>query len=352
VILAAVAAAAGGAWYVVRTRAAERADALRAAETARPADALPALLRVLENAPDDPEVLEAVIRLTARTGTVGEVDPYLDRLVALRPADDGLLRLRFRGRVRFGLREPALADARRILKLRPDDHDTRLTAGELAVSLGRYAEAEADFRYLLDHSPLPPAVPGAALANCYRLRGDRAAAEAALAKYAPAGDPPRAGVIRGVLQADAGRYEDAVATLRAALPAAAGDDRALGLYHLALSLEHLGRGDEARAAFDALAADERARRLTSDAAQRDDPAAQVQAARANLAADRPQEAVRLLESALRRTGDDPAALGLLADAYARLKRPDLAAAAKRRAAAAPPPPPRRPPGPAVGCYGN
>gem|GEM_PF-2012348 len=337
VIAVAVAAASlgFGAWIGGRAylHSAERVDALTQAKT-DPGKALPALHRCLERAPDDPDLLLAVMNAMTATGAhAPDIEPYLDRLCAARPDDPVPLRMRVDMRERFGRFDEALADARRVLELDPQDHRTRRTACRIALGLGRYDEAERDLGLLLDTSPLPRNELGTLLARVHLGRGDRVAAQAALDQYAPVGDNyPPAQILRGSMLYDAGQTDEAVRVLTAAVDRAAPEDRPNALYHLALALSRAGREDEARRAFDRLEAEYRATRLGTDARQRGgDMPAQVRAARAWLSAGNPEAAREILEQALARLGETPDALHALAECYDKLGRADLAAAARDRA---------------------
>jgi len=69
-----------------------------------------------------------------------------------RPGDPVELRLRFciaQALSESGQPEPALAELRKILQLRPGDHEARLRVGMLSLDLGRMAEAEAAARAAL-----------------------------------------------------------------------------------------------------------------------------------------------------------------------------------------------------------
>ena len=324
-----------GAWIGGRAylHSAERVDALTQAKT-DPGKALPALHRCLERAPDDPDLLLAVMNAMTATGAhAPDIEPYLDRLCAARPDDPVPLRMRVDMRERFGRFDEALADARRVLELDPQDHRTRRTACRIALGLGRYDEAERDLGLLLDTSPLPRNELGTLLARVHLGRGDRVAAQAALDQYAPVGDNyPPAQILRGSMLYDAGQTDEAVRVLTAAVDRAAPEDRPNALYHLALALSRAGREDEARRAFDRLEAEYRATRLGTDARQRGgDMPAQVRAARAWLSAGNPEAAREILEQALARLGETPDALHALAECYDKLGRADLAAAARDRA---------------------
>jgi tetratricopeptide (TPR) repeat protein len=322
VSLAVLAAVGVGAWYAHRawTRSEERDAALKLARDGRHGEALPALTAVLARDPDDADVLEAVIVARVRTeGLRVDLEPDLDRLCALRPDDPAPFRVRAELRNRMSRKDDALADALRVLELAPDDHAVRKFAAWLAVELGKRDVAERELGKLLADSKYPKAELGTRLALARWQAGDLAGARAALDEHAPPG--AAAGlVLRGVLDYEAGRFEQAVAELRAADPADDGE-RQFALNYLGLALARLGRADESREAFDRLHAHYRAVRYAEDAGQRPgDMAAQVRAARANLAVGKPAEAAHILEQALARIGEDAEARAVLAEATEALRK--------------------------------
>jgi predicted Zn-dependent protease len=252
---------------------------------------------------------------------VVELEPDVDRLCALRPDDPAPLRVRADLRNRLARKDDALADAVRVIELAPEDHGTRKLAAWLAADLGKRDVVEREIGKLLAGSPYPKSELGAKLAVARWQAGDLAGAREALERYVPP-DSGAGRMLRGVLDYEAGRYEHAAEALRGLDPA---DDseRQFVLNYLGLALARLGREEESRAAFDRLNAHYRAARYAQDADQRpNDMAAQVRAARANLAAGKPAQAARILEEALARIGEDADARAALAEARAKLGKPD------------------------------
>jgi len=127
-----------------------------------------------------------------------------------------------------------------------------------------------------------------------------------------------------VVQA-AGRHAEAVLLLRT-LADSSPEYRQFALFRLAQSQTALGREDDARRSLDELEKLKARARIIVDAAQQpDDLAAQLRAAEVLLADGKAGEAAALLERAIFRIGKDPKAVRLLAVAYRKLDRPDLAA---------------------------
>jgi tetratricopeptide (TPR) repeat protein len=311
-----------------------RVAALTLAEGNHPAEALSALEAILARDPHDVEVLSAIISARIRSsGLAIDQEPLLDRLCALTPNDPTPLRIRSELRGRIGRKADALADALTVVELEPNDHATRRRAAWLAVDLGEREMAERELAHLLAHSPYPKTELGTRLALARWQAGDAAGAREVLDHYAPPGTSAGA-VLRGVLEYEAGRFPEAIAILESAEPADDGE-RQFALNYLGLALARLGRAVESKATFDRLSTVYRAVRAAEDAAQRpDDLSAQLAAARANLAANKAIEAARIAEAAVTRHGDDVEALTIIAEAYEKLRRPDMATIAKQRAAKA------------------
>lgn len=311
-----------------------RVVALKLAEGNRPTEAIPVLEAILARNPHDAEVLSAMISARIRSrGLAIDQEPELDRLCSLSPNDPTPLRIRSELRVRIGRKADALADALRVVELEPNDHTTRRRAAWLAVDLGERELAERELTHLLRDSPYSKAELGTRLALARWQAGDQVGAKEALDRYAPPGTPAGA-VLRGVLEYEAGRFQEAVTLLASTDPTDDGE-RQFALNYLGLAQARLGRMDESKATFDRLNTVYRAVRAAEDAAQRpDDLHAQLAAARANLAANKATEAARIAEAAATRHGDNADTYLIIAEAYEKLHRPDLATIAKQRAASA------------------
>jgi hypothetical protein len=311
-----------------------RVAALKLAEGPRPADAIPALEAILARNPDDVEVLSAMISARIRSrGLAIDQEPDLDRLCSLSPGDPTPLRIRSELRVRIGRKADALADALRVVELEPNDHTTRRRAAWLAVDLGERDIAERELTLLLRDSPYSKAELGTRLALARWQAGDQAGAKEALDHYAPPGTPAGT-VLRGVLEYEAGRFQEAETLLASTDPEDDGE-RQFALNYLGLAQARLGRTEESKATFERLSTVYRAVRAAEDAAQRpEDFSTQLAAARANLVANKATEAARIAEAAVTRHGDDADAFLIIAEAYEKLRRPDLATIAKQRAAKA------------------
>ncbi len=325
--VALVALAAGG-WYYARERerGAERVAALAAAHDQRP-DAGERLTACLTHDPNDTEVLETLVVWSLRSGVpFALVEPHLDRLCELQPANPAPWRTRASQRIRNGRLAEGIADGLRALELDPNDHATRKVVATVAAENGDHALAAREFGRLLDSSPLPPDESAASLVRVHLQAGDVARAEQVLDRYFPAARPGAEGrFLRGLVHQAAGRHAEAIAELRAAADQSAPEHRPRALFALAKSLSAVGRDDDARKALDELDAVQARERAILDARQRpDDLNCQVRAAEAHLADGKPKEAAELLERATAKLGRTPAATAVLARAYRQLGREDLA----------------------------
>jgi tetratricopeptide (TPR) repeat protein len=218
-----------------------------------------------------------------------------------------------------------IADGLRALDLDPADQSTRKLVATAALEAGDHAAAVRELGRLLDSSPRPPDGVPALLVRAHLQAGDAAGAERALDRHFPAAwTDPEGRLLRGLVRQAAGRHAEAAPLLRAAADQSP-EHRAAALYALARSLAAAGRDDDARKALDELDAVQVRERAILDADQRpDDLAAQVRAAEAHLADGKPTEAAGLLERAVAKLGRSPDAVAVLARAYRRLGREDLA----------------------------
>jgi tetratricopeptide (TPR) repeat protein len=315
-----------GGWLLARerARAADRSASLAAAHDQRP-DAGEKLTACLARDPDDVEVLETLVVWSLRGGApFAQVEPHLDRLCELKPADPGPWRTRAGRRIRAGRVEEGIADGLRALELSPGDSETLELVATTALDAGDPALAVRVLGPRLESSPRPPDDLAALLVRAHLQAGDVGQAERAIDRFFPAarGDA-RGRLLRGLVHQAAGRHADAVPLLRAA--GQSSDHRSAALFALAKSLSALGREEDARQALDELDAAQARVRAVLDAQQRpDDLTAQVRAAEAHLADGKPAEAAALLERATATLGRSPEATAVQARAYRQLGREDLA----------------------------
>jgi tetratricopeptide (TPR) repeat protein len=318
--------------YRAAARSAERSEALRLAEQRKYAEAVPRLRAVLERDPGDAEALQRLVESLIASGALrADVLPYLDRWCDLRRDDPRPFLLRMDALAALGRNDEALADARRVIELRPGQSGAHWTAARLLRDAGRYDEADVEC------AALPatdwPLFEVLALRTQIRLeKGDLGGASETLAElFAERPDFEPAVLYRGILRQKQGHFREAAEDLAAAARSEVPQMRQPALYYLGLALTGAGRSEEARAAFDRLAKDQVATRARVDAGQLpDDVTQQTRAARALRDAGRPGEAAEFLEAAVARLGASPAELALLAECYDKQGRPDLAEQARRR----------------------
>ncbi len=337
--LGAVALAVAATGFVYRSWAsgADRRAALAAAESAPPAEALPALRAVLDRHPTDPQLLRATTLATIRAGAApADAEPLAARWAEAAPDDPEPHRVRFDLlRVMHRADEAAAAGARAAALL-PTDYPTRARLAQMYLQVGRPADAARELTALLAVPGLPHDALAVGLAKAEADAGDPAAAARRLdALLARAPAHPEGLSLRATLHLRAGEYEAAVAAARRSRPADA-QDRETVCYTLASALDRLGRADEAAATLATLRAIQDAARFSTDARARpDDLAFQVRAAEARLAAGDPGGGAEILRAAFARSVPSRPALDLLARCYDRLNLPGAAAEARGRAATLP-----------------
>ncbi|MDB5310029.1 MAG: cellulose synthase subunit BcsC [Gemmataceae bacterium] len=330
----------GGYYYLSRvaTLSDERRHALALAEDGHPQQAVPLLLGCLIRAPDDPDLLRALVKGMTRAGAQPEeIEPYTDRWCRAQPHDPEpfLSQLDVRQRLHRPA-EDLIRPAEQVLAIVPDDQKTRLRLAGLYFLVGRYNDTVRECNRLLEAPPIPPAEIRVALARAEAARGNPVEAGVLLDRVlGETADQPDALLLRGIVYQQAGEYPRAVDTLRRVRPRNT-DERVLLLHHLGQALTRTGHPDEAKTVFDQLTLVQRATYALGDARQRpSDRGLQLRAAETLLAIGEPDEARRVLESFLNRTGPDRAVLSLLAECHDRLGRPDLARAVRTRTAQIP-----------------
>ena len=304
----------------------ERSKALTLAEKGTPAAALPALLHSLENSPNDPDLLRAIVQTQIKAGVpIADVEPFTERLWRVRPDDPLTFWLRLVVLRQLGRLDDAAAAGERALQLDPNENATRAALAGIYLDLGRYPDAAREFRQLLRSSRDDASVDySLGLARAEWEQGNQTDAlqftESILQR-----NPGHAGALtlQGLIYFRAAEYARALVAFDRLTSADANQE--IVLYHRAQTLDRLGRAEDARALYLRLAAVQDARRFTSDAGQRpDDMGLQVRAAEAWLKAGEPDTARKALIDALARLGPHRAALLALAEAHRAAGQPELA----------------------------
>jgi tetratricopeptide (TPR) repeat protein len=242
----------------------------------------------------------------------------------------------------------ARADYLRVLELRPDDPRALLKVGLIAVAnRGDYDEAETYLTRCLGRDP-GNAEAALGLARCAYARGNLPAARAT-ARAVLAGDPRHAGaaLLLGMIEAEAGHDEEALAPLRVA--EAEGADRLSVHFQLAQVLRRLGRADEAdqhARRYSELREAHRAREAATRAAEQEPHNAdrEFEIGRLSMVVGEEDTAARQFLRALKEDPGHRPSHAALADYFARQSDPDAAALAeyhRRQAQRDAPPSPKR-----------
>jgi tetratricopeptide (TPR) repeat protein len=142
-------------------------------------------------------------------------------------------------------------------------------------------------------------------------------------------------MLRGLIDFQSEKYASALMHFQKARPTTS-SERVFLLYHIGVSLDRLGRVEEAKQAFGELRAVQSANRHGDDARQRpDDIDLQIRAAASYLAAKQPDAAYRLIQDALARTGGSRRLLLAMAESCDALGRTEEARQARLDAERAP-----------------
>jgi predicted Zn-dependent protease len=307
-----IALVAGGwfGWRLVRA-AHLREHALRLSGQGDFAAAEPFLRRAFEQDGRDAEVVRALALGYLRADQARNAEVYLNRWCDVQP--DRVEPHERRLELFLGMKhnDQAVAEARRLLQLKPDHRRAQQLLAMLLVQQGRHAEAEGVCRRFLQGAP-GEAVLLYYLAESCHGRGNDREAETILDSLLR--DQPRyhpALVLRAILYREAEQDEQAIPLLRQAL-ALAPANRLAGS-HLIQALARTGRAEEARRERDQMLRRVRAERALMDfRVQPDNLELGVKAGEALLEVGRPEEGLRLLEEVLARAPGNEAALRLRA----------------------------------------
>ena len=223
----------------------KRADALRACQHGRLAEAEPVLIEILNRRPDDMEVRDALARAYTFADRPADALPHLSKLLEDDPNHAVYLKLRMEQYGKLKQREEEYADALRLLELGSHDDKLRPAAMRMAFALGRFEESEELCRACLRHEPKDRGL-RMMLANIRRARGDDEDAEMIL-DHLLREDPKNysAPFLRGVLYDENGDSVLAVPLLRKVFNEDPSRKRTAG-YQLSLALGKIGQKEEAR----------------------------------------------------------------------------------------------------------
>lgn len=322
-------------WEAVREREA-REQALRAVQTRGFDAAEPLLKDVLDRHPDDAAIVRALALGTLAKGRFSDAEHYLSLWCDLQPARAEPLLRRLELWTTLQRVSEAIEDARNVLELEPDNFEIRHQRMLRLIEAGRYDEAEQECLLCERKLPDDPYLLYTR-ANINYRRGDSAKAETLLDRVlhdASLREHDRDGRttalalgLRAILYNDAGQPAKAVPLLRQVL--SANPKNQLARYHLSLALDRLGQQDEARK----LMAEHQAQDALNLWAQRGhepNPGLLVRAAEGLFGVGKADDAVSLLEKALKQDPACSAAHRLLADHYEKQGQPTKAAEHRRR----------------------
>lgn len=117
--------------------------AMQLVSAGRAADAKAALLRLAQQHPRDPMLLSVLIANLAATGDLDAALYYANRAVEVSGGSVAALTNRARIHLLAHRTDPAIADLRAALAIKPDDHDTRASLADILESNDRSDEALA-----------------------------------------------------------------------------------------------------------------------------------------------------------------------------------------------------------------
>jgi tetratricopeptide (TPR) repeat protein len=232
----------GGTWLARRS---ERRDALQLARQGEFAKAEPMLRRALDRQPNDVDVLKALAQGELSTDKLEEAEPHLTRWCELRSGETESFRRRIDLWLRLKRVPEAIADARRLLELDPDNDFIRQQLSQWLLMTGQLEDAEAQCRRCLQRQPGQPEL-SSRLATIYHEMGDNARAESLIDELLQQHPRlPTALLLRAILYDEAGAASKAIPILRQIIADQPGY-RLSARYYLSQALAHAGQTDEAR----------------------------------------------------------------------------------------------------------
>jgi tetratricopeptide (TPR) repeat protein len=304
-----------GVWIVRQAGAPDRGEALFLFEQREWAKAEPLLAELHRRAPEDLEVLKALSVVALNLNQEPQAAGYLQRWRQLDPHDPEPLQL---GMTLFRKHQQyrrALAYARELGELRPDDLDLREKLAELHFLERELSEAEKECRAILTRDPGRKRMV-TLLAQCLRDQ-ERPEEAAALLDGLLAADPEHTPALmaRALLWSEAGSPERAIPLLEKVVSLDPRRQRS-AKYHLSVALGRSGRHEEAAKVLAEV------RKLQdADILSEDSPASptnlelQIRAARAQDDIGNTAQAMAIAQEVLERDVDYAPAHVLLAELF-------------------------------------
>jgi Flp pilus assembly protein TadD len=202
------------------------------------------LQELMQEQPNDLEVLQALAAGYARTLRWHEAERAYTRLLEIQPDREDVRLEHGRSLLGAGSFDLAAADFREILRRSPSHFAARLLLSHCLLSNGQVAEAEAELRACRQLDPSHPE-PLVGLATCYIERGDFDQAQAFLSQALRA-DPSsaRALHLQGDLYLRRKRYDLAIRIFEQVVRMQPGEP--LGHLKLAQALDQSGDRDQAK----------------------------------------------------------------------------------------------------------
>ena len=315
----------------------ERREALRIAEKGDFSRSEPLLLRCAQRHPNYAAVAKELALGYVRAERFAEAEPYFECWCEANPSDPEPYTQRLTMWVKWNRLRNAVEDARRILKLQPDNRKLNQQLTRWLEIVGEFNEAEQECHRFLQLWPGDPWV--LFIQALVYQKTDRPREAAAIVDelisrtQRDIADFPEAYMLRGSLYLNANQLAEAIPWFRraAAIP---GPDQQSALYELAKALNQIGQSQEAEKVMkEARLLQERnfLRELTGETgSSRVSTSAQARLAEEMLNAGRSEDALRLLTRLLEKDPDCAAAHRVLADYYEKQGQSERAAEHRRR----------------------
>jgi predicted Zn-dependent protease len=310
-------------------RRSERRDALQLVRQGEFAKAEPMLHHALDRQPDDVDVLKALAQGELSTEKLDEAETHLDRWCDLRPGETEPFRRRIDLWLRLKRVPEAIADARHLLELDPDNDFIRQQLSQWLLMTGQLEDAEAQCRRCLQRQPGQPELRNR-LATVYHEMGDNARAESLVEELLQQHPRlPAARLLRAILYDEAGDATKAIAILRQVIAEEPGY-RLSARYYLSQALAHAGQTEEARRVAAEMQR-QRAVDLWSGRGHLANWALELRMAEGLLAVGQSDEAIQTLNTILQKEPHCAAAHQLLASYYEKQGQAEQAADHRRQA---------------------
>lgn len=268
---------------------------------------------LFESRPGDPILHRLLIEGYAREGNNDDALAILDIALRQQPRNRGLYMVRARLLDLKGDQDAVEQHLRETAERFPDDDDTKILLIRHLASRGRLDSAEAFLREQLSKADPAESAHVTLITFLRQARGNDAALaelETAISTYE---DNRLFRALRAGIVFDQGDPEGGVSAMRDAIEGAEpGEETDRFKVTLARMLVSTGNVPEARQLVDEV--------LENDPGQVD---ALKMSARWNIEADKPEEALRALRSALDRNPEDAEAMMLMSEAHLRSGNPEL-----------------------------